>query len=117
MKKTALFLLVVCVAAGMSLAGCAQKPESSNASEAINTASSMATAQEQAKYLVKEANAFINSQQFDEAVKAAKYVLSKLDPESAEAKSILEKAKAEIKKLAEAKAAEMKDKLSSKFGN
>lgn len=98
-------------------AGCAApKPQAATADQAIEQSKSVGDVQAQAKYLISEANAFVNSQKFDEAIEAAKYVLANLDANSQEAKSILEKATAEIKKLAEQKAAELKNKLNN-IGN
>ena len=114
MKRLNLFVLCVLITA--FAIGCAQGPKSQNASEAIDHAQTLQSVEDQAKYLVSEANGFINSKQFDEAIKSAKYILSKLDAESKEAQSIIEKAQAELKKMAEEKAAEMKAKLNSALG-
>jgi uncharacterized membrane protein len=65
---------------------------------------------------VKEANAFISSEQFDQAINTAKYVMSNLDKDSTDAKSIIETAKMELKKMTEKKAEEMKGELQNKLG-
>ena len=68
--------LVVVLAVGMVLAvaaaGCAQKPKSANSSEAIQQAKQLESVEAQVNYLIREANAFISSQQFDEAVNTAR---------------------------------------------
>jgi len=98
-------------------AGCAApKPKAATADQAIEQSKSVGDVQAQAQYLVGEANAFVNSQKFDEAIVTAKYVLANLDANSQEAKSVLEQATAEIKKMAEQKAGELKNKLES-MGN
>lgn len=94
-----------------SVTGCSQQPKAADSKAAIEQAKVMETVEEKTKYLVSEANAFVNNKNFDEAVKTAKYVLSNLDAESQEAKSIIEKATAEIKKMAEQKAEELKKSL------
>lgn len=108
--------LMVCIVIAL-MVGCAQKPKSASSSEAIQKASAMETVEAKTEYLIKEANAFVNSQKFDEAIATAKHVLSKLDAESQEAKNILEKAKAELEKIAKEKAGEMKGELNKKLGD
>ena len=54
----------------------------------------MKTVEEQVNYLVSQANAFINSQEFDQAIKTSQYILRNLDKSSEEAKGIIETAKA-----------------------
>ena len=110
MKKFITYSFVMTLMLAVGIMGCSQPPQSANASEAIENAKAKQSVEEQAQYLIKEANAFVNSQQFDEAIKAAKHVLAKLDTESQEAQGIIEKAKAEIEKLAKEKAEEMKSK-------
>jgi len=108
MKKLTTYVIAVTLMLAVGLSGCAQQPKSANSGEAIEHAKTLATAEEQAKFLISEANAFINSKQFDEAIGAAKYVLSKLDKESAEAKGIIEQAKAKLEEMARQKVEEAK---------
>ena len=107
------FSVVSVVLLAALVVGCAQKPKAANSKEAVEQAKQLENVEAQVQYLVKEANAFINSKQFDEAVNTAKYILSNLDKESAQAKTILEKAQEELKKLAEAKAQELKKSIGS----
>jgi hypothetical protein len=112
MKKwTLLIVAVLCI----FVVGCAQQPESENASGAIAAAKKLENVEAQVNYLVKEANAFISSEQFDEAINSAKYILKELDAESIQAKSIIEKAQVELKAYAEKKAAEAKAELAKKM--
>jgi len=113
MKKFTLAVLTMVIALS---AGCAPKPQAATADQAIEQSKSMGAPQEQAKYLVSQANAFVNSQKFDDAIASAKYVLANLDANSVEAKNIIEKATAEIKAMAEQKAQELKNKLNN-IGN
>ena len=53
----------------------------------------------------------MNSKEFDQAIRAAQYVLSNLDSNSAQAQSIIDKAKAEMQKAAESAMADVKNKL------
>ncbi|MDD5019986.1 MAG: hypothetical protein PHH75_00295 [Candidatus Omnitrophica bacterium] len=91
MKKIAVVFAVGAVIASFIAAGCAKKAASS--SEAISQAETMQTADQKVDYLVGQANAFLNSKEYDEAIKTAKYVLANLDKDSQEAQGIIEKAK------------------------
>lgn len=110
-RKSSVLLTAAIVVFATMIVGCAEKPKAADSKEAIQQAKQLQTVEEQVKHLVQEANGFINSKQFDEAVNTAKYILSNLDKESLEAKTILEKAQAELKKMAEAKAEELKRSL------
>ena len=114
-RRTGVKAAAVCCMAVFILAGCVQQPKTASSNEAVNQAKQLETVEAQVKFLVKEANAFVSSEKFDEAIKTAKYVLSELDQNSLEAKTIIEKAQAELKRMAEEKAQEMKDKLGA-FG-
>jgi hypothetical protein len=93
------------------LAGCVKKADDS--AQAIAQSKELKTAEEQADYLIGQANAFLNSKEFDEAMKTARYVLSNLDQESEKAKAIIEMAKVEMQKAAESTAGDMKKTLGS----
>jgi len=110
--KRKIGFLIVLFLLSVTVAACAQKAASST--EAIDVAKAMETVEAKSKYLVQQANAFISSEQFDEAIKTAKYVLANLDSESQDAKSIIERAKEELAKKAEGAVADMKDKLFGK---
>ncbi len=79
--------------------GCAKKSGSPN--EAIQTAQSFKTAGEKADYLIKQAEAFYNSKEFQQAIETAQYVLNNLDKESQPAKDLIEKAKAQLQAAAQ----------------
>ena len=104
MKRAIAMALVVCFAVGLVLVGCGpQKAETSQ--EAINTAKTMDTVQEQTKYLVAQAKDFYNSKEFQGAVDIAQYILRYLDKDSPEARDLLKKAQealtAQIREQAE----------------
>ncbi len=107
----ALLITVFLTGAVLAVSSCSQQPKSASASQAIEQSKALQTTDAQAKYLIDQANAFVNSKNFDEAIQTAKYVLANLDANSAEAKSILEKAAAEMKKVALQKAEEVKKSL------
>lgn len=112
MKKILYIGVTVIVIAGLSIAGCAQKAAPvATSQEAISQSKTLATAQEQAKYLISQANSFINSKKFQDAITTAQYVLSNLDKNSLDAKSLLEKAKAELAKAAQSAVTDVKKKL------
>ena len=108
-SRTKIFIVGLIV--GFVALGCGQRAQSSG--EAIELSKAKVTVEAQAKYLIQQANGFVNSDNFDEAIKTAKYVLSNLDANSTTAKGIIEKAQAELKKLAEQKMADVKGKLGS----
>ncbi len=107
------FLFVLCFVFALSLGvtGCSQGPKANNSQEAIQSSKSLPTVEEQAQYLVSQANSFVNSQKFDQAVETAKYILANLDKNSADAKKILEDATAQMKKAAEGALDDMKKKI------
>jgi len=111
MSKFRINTLIISLIVGLMAFGCGQKTQSSG--EAIELSKAKATVEEQAKFLIAQANGFISSDNFDEAIKTAKYVLSNLDSNSIAAKDIIEKAKVELKKLAEQKMQDVKGKLGS----
>ena len=117
MRECKLLLTGLCVIAVAGLMSCAQQPKSANSGQAIEEAKKLPAVEDQVKYLVKEANAFINSQKFDEAVSTAKYILANLDQNSVEAQSILEKAKAQLEAMAKKKVEEVKGNLKDKIGS
>ncbi|MCA9400649.1 MAG: hypothetical protein KC713_03415, partial [Candidatus Omnitrophica bacterium] len=95
--------------------GCGQKPTTNNANEAIEKAKSQPSVEAQVDFLVKEANAFVNSEKFDDAIKTAKHVLADLDKESQAAQEIINRATEELKKAAEAKIDEAKQEANKKM--
>jgi hypothetical protein len=109
MKESPKTIVVFCLIMGLITFGCAQRAKDSR--EAIELSKAKTSVEAQAQYLVQQANSFINSDQFDEAIKTAKYILSELDSNSQAAENIIEKAQAEMKQMAEQKLQEVKGKL------
>jgi len=109
MRKTLWIALGMCLVFSIAVIGCEKKAATSQ--EAIETSKGLKTVDEQVKYLVSQANAFINGKEFDQAIATAQHVLSNLDQNSAEAKSILDKATEEMKKVAQGAMDDMKKKL------
>jgi uncharacterized protein YpiB (UPF0302 family) len=106
MKKGIMTVMAICLAAGLTLAGCgAGKAGSSQ--EAIANTKTMDTAQAKADYLIGQAKAFYASEDFQNAVNAAQYVLQYLDKDSQAAKSLLEKAKTDLAAQAKKAAADL----------
>ncbi len=107
---TLVTVLVICgMLAGF---GCAQKAAS--AREAIESSKTLKTAQEQAAMLVKQAELFYSSKEFQQAIDIAQYILSNLDKDSAQAKSLLEKATSDLKAAATKAAGDVAGKLFGK---
>jgi len=91
MRKAMFVLLIFAAAVSCATMGCTRKAASS--AEAIRQSETMQTAGQKADYLIGQANAFLSSRDYSEAIKTAQYVLSNLDQNSKEAKAILDKAR------------------------
>lgn len=109
MKRVNLFLLFLSAAALVVSSGCEKK--AATAQEAIDQSKAKPNVQEQVNYLAGQAKSFINSQNFDQAVTVANYILANLDQNSQAAKDILQEAKAEMQKTAQKAMDDMKNKL------
>ena len=108
MKKTFLFLLVICFSLGLLQYGCMVKKEESS-SVAIEKSQTLTSVQEKSSYLIGQAKAFYNAKEYQQAIDTAKYILSNIDENSMQAKDIIEKAKKELEALVKSKAEEMKN--------
>jgi len=115
MRKRTIFLGVLCLVFVFGFIGCAPKPTTANSKEAIAQAKGLETVEDQAQYLIGEAKAFISSKKFQESVNIAQYVLSNLDKNSTDAKSLLEKAKAGLKVEVEKRVEEAKKEFKGKI--
>ena len=110
MKKILTLSVALAFVLGLGLAGCGQK-QAVNSQDAIQQSKTLKTADEQAKFLVSQANSFISSKQFDQAIDTAKYVLANLDANSQDARAALQKAAEEMKKSAQGAVEDMKKKI------
>ncbi len=90
MKRSFFLVGIVVLALGLFF-GCTRKAESSQ--EAIETAQTMETVEEQVNYLINQAKAFYNSEEFQQAVNIAQHILRHLDRDSQEARSLLDQAR------------------------
>ena len=111
MKRGLLIVLVIALFMSFSVVGCTQK--AANSQEAIEQSKELKTVEEQVKYLISQANAFITSEEFDQAIKTAQYVLANLDKESGNAKIIIEVAQVKLKEAAQGALDDAKKKLGS----
>ena len=111
MKKLLTVAVVMCVGAGLVLTGCEKK--AATGTEAISKSDTLKTVDEKVKYLVGRANAFVNSKQYDQAIVVAQYILNNLKKDSAEAKSIIQKAAEQLKAEASKAVNDLKTKLPS----
>lgn len=103
-------LVVAAFVIGSALVvGCEKKVTSS--SEAIQHAQALKTPQEQANYLIAQAQAFLNSKRYQDAVQTAQYVLSQIDSNSQAAKDLLEKAKTQLASEAQGAVGDAKKQL------
>jgi predicted ATP-dependent endonuclease of OLD family len=113
MRKIAILGLILCMSSGLLFfAGCAQK--SGSVSEAIQNSQALQSIKEKADYLVKQAQAFYNSKEYQQAIEVAQYILGKLDSNSQQAKSLIENAKAQLQAAAQKAAGDVTNKLLGK---
>lgn len=98
---------------GFVVFGCSQQPKAESSSEAIQQAMTLENAEAQAQYLVQQAKAFVRSEQYQEAIKSAQYVVTnlKVDAEIEKAKQIIEDAKARLEAQAKSAVGDAKSKL------
>jgi hypothetical protein len=115
MKTSNLFLTLAACTFLSVVSGCSQPPKAATAQEAIQQSEAKQTPQEKVDYLVSQANAFVNGKQFEEGIAVAQHILQKLDANSQEAKSILERATEELAKVANQKVAEVKTDITDKI--
>lgn len=109
LTKTGMVALSALVMVSMAAAGCAKRAASS--SEAIEHARTLKAPEEQANYLISQAQAFLGSKNYQEAVATAQYVLANVDANSKAARGVLQQAKAQLEQGAKAAAGDMKKKL------
>lgn len=113
MRKQLFLVAVICLCCGMLLSlGCEKR--AATASEAIQNSQALKTAEEKANYLMKQAEAFYNSKEFQQAIQTAQYVLSNLDKNSQPAKDLIEKAKAQLQAAAQKAMGDVSNKLFGK---
>jgi len=93
MRKIGIVMLAFSLACGLMFYGCSGAPKSESSREAIDVAKKMQDTQEKVNYLIGQAKAFYNSQEFQDAINTAQYILTYLDKNSTAAKNLLEKAK------------------------
>ena len=111
MKKSTWGIIMLC-AVMVWAAGCGQAKTGSS-DEAIQNAKAMeAPTEEKVKYLVNQAKAMYNSDEFQDTVNVAQYVLRYLDKDSQQAKDLLEMAKKDLMAAGEGAMADMKKKFS-----
>jgi len=84
--------------------------------EAIALADKLKTVNEKKDYLIAQTESFYKSEEFEQVVEVAQYVLGNLDKDSNVAKHLIEKAKNKLKEQAQDKVNEVKNSLGD-FGN
>jgi hypothetical protein len=100
MKSLVMRGVVLCLCLGVFIgAASVQKPVT--AIEAIQNAQTLGSVPSKVDYLMKQANALYDSKKFQDAIDVAQYVLTKLDKNSTQAQSLIEKAKSELQAAAQ----------------
>ena len=116
MRKYTAASFVCLLAAALLLVSCNRKPAVSSGKEAVKASESMPSVEEKVGYLTAQAEAFYNSKEFQQAIDIAQHVLRNLDKDSAEAKSLLERASQALKQAAGEAVGEAKKKLEEGLG-
>ena len=101
MRRYFTLFIAVCVVSSMGLVGCGTKSteKAADSQAAIQRSQELATVEEKTKYLIGQANVFLEDDEFKEAITIAKYILRNFDRNSSEAQSILKTAKTEWMKV------------------
>ena len=107
MRKILIVVLALGLMFNFIFVGCGQKTVES-VKQAIEIAKTLKTAEEKAKYLIAQAEAFYNSKRFQDAIDIAQYILRYVDKDSQEAKNLLEKAKDALASAATQKVEDVK---------
>lgn len=106
MRKSVTKVLILCLAVSLAVAGCARTEKAESGRQAIEIAKTMDTVQQKTDYLVSQAKAFYNSDEFQNVIDVTQYILRYLDKDSPAARELLDKAQtqltAHMKKTAEA---------------
>ncbi|RJP61116.1 MAG: hypothetical protein C4541_02700 [Candidatus Auribacter fodinae] len=100
----------VVLALGIMLSGCGEKKAASG-KEAIDISKTKGSVEQQVDYLVGQAKAFQKSEEYQEAINVAQYIIANLEKESDEAKKIIEQAKNDLAEKAKETAGAVSDKL------
>ena len=107
-------ILFILLAAFAVVGGCGRQTQNSVSSQdAIQVAQNKPSKEEKIKYLAQQAQQFISSKKYDQAVDVAQYILDNLDSRSASALAILEKANDEMQQVAQGAVDDAKKKLNS----
>ncbi|MFC1479842.1 tetratricopeptide repeat protein [Candidatus Omnitrophota bacterium] len=88
MKRFLVCVIVIGLAAGLTLNGCGPKKVGTS-QEAIKVSQTMGSAEKKTNYLMAQAQAFFKSKDFQEAINLSQYVLWNLDSDSTEAKKMI----------------------------
>ena len=111
MRKIMFVFLISAAAVTCAMMGCVKKAASS--AEAIKQSQLMQKTDQMVDYLMGQANAFLSSKDYSEAIKTAQYILSDLDQNSKEAKAVLEKARARLSEQAKSMMEDVKKSMNN----
>ena len=116
MKKMIVMVCGCFFMLSLAVTGCAQEKVSSS-DVAIENAQAMETVEEKVNYLLGQTKAFYNSDEFQEAVYVAKYILNYVDKDSQQAQDWLEKAKQALANKAQEAVDSTAESTKQKIGN
>ena len=98
--KNLFIIFVVCLAT-LTFVGCSKEEAVRSSGEAIEVSKSIETPKDKLDYLIKQANYFYKSEDFQQTINITQYILTYLNSDSEEARELLEKSKFEILKKVE----------------
>ena len=91
-------IIIITIMCGV---GCGSRtvPSAKTSSEAIEIANLQSNTEKQVDYLVKQAEQFLDDDNYDEAINVANYVISHLDKDSQQAQEIMAQASIEMEQV------------------
>lgn len=99
LRKT--FFLILSLAVFSLSSGCGAANNKSNSGNVIESAKRITGKEAKINYLISEGEKFIASEQFQDAINTAEYILSNLDKGNPQAKDLINRAKESLAKNVE----------------
>ena len=106
MKKIIVIVIALCLVVGLALISYYRPRKAATIQDAVKKAQTMNTAEKKTDYLLKQAQLFLDSKDFQGTIDLSQYVLRNVDANSKEAKTLVRKAQDAMtvqKQMAEAK--------------
>ena len=93
MKRVLVVVIALFMVIGFMLVGCGTKVEkAATFQEAVNNANTMQTTKQKTDYLLGQAKAFLEDEDYNTAIKLARYILGSVKRQSTEARKLINEA-------------------------